>query len=420
MRKSDTIRAEIAELEDELKELFDTAQFEQRDFNAMEKARVDEIQGIGGKNGLLQNAGAELERSIRFEARCDTLAGDFGKKFNPKPQHNIIRNSQGKEAYLLNKGDKLSAMVKQPETPYAFAEVIKAMVTGVNKHTPREIRAAMTEGSDSRGGVTVPNELFSEIIDLARAKSRVMEAGARMVTMTSSNMTIPILVGDPSFSLVGELATISLSDLTFTSGMLVAKKIAMRELLSRELVEDSEILAMFLTEKITKAFGTELDRLSLAGAASDTEIDGLLSNTRIASTGSIGEIDWSDLSAAARAIRVRNEEPTAAILHPEIHGRLLDTETGDGVNSSRGWLGKPPSLENVSMLDSTSCTSTKAIVGDFQQLLWGLRQGVLLEVTTQGSDAWEKHGVEIKATWRGDFGVMRADAFQTLTGITAS
>ena len=50
--------------------------------------------------------------------------------------------------------------------------------------------------------------------------------------------------------------------------------------------------------------------------------------------------------------------------------------------------------------------------------LFGQFAKALIEVSKEAGDAFSKHQVLIKLTWRGDTGAFRRDAFHRLVGIT--
>jgi hypothetical protein len=106
------------------------------------------------------------------------------------------------------------------------------------------------------------------------------------------------------------------------------------------------------------------------------------------------------------------------ILYPTIHDALMNTSTGDGINSSLGWLEPPPSIRDKKYWNTTNCSSSKVIVGDFTKYAMGLRTGLQIEATTTGGDMFKKHGVQIKATIRCDFVALDSDAFERLEDVT--
>ncbi len=187
--------------------------------------------------------------------------------------------------------------------------------------------------------------------------------------------------------------------------------------MSRELAVDSPNFAQVAEDAISSALAVALDSIGLNGASSlgdnGYQIIGLNEDADIAETGSISSLSWAELSAAATAVRGRNHEPNGAVLATSIHDGLLLSQT-----TTNEWLTAPPTLANVGLAHTTSQPTAKAIVGDFRNCAWGLRQNLQIETTTEGGDAFETHAVYIKATWRGDFGTMRPGAFQRLAGIS--
>jgi HK97 family phage major capsid protein len=414
MQKSDTIRGEIAALEAEVQDIFELAQMEDREFTASEQSRVDEIQGIGGRNGLLQSAGANLERAIKFETRVETLAGDFGNRGNGSSGP-----SAKKRSTMFAKGE-LVANTYKPPIANAMGECVRAAIVGV-KHSsvPREIRASMTEGSNERGGYLVPTEISSQVIDLARARSVIMQAGAQTVVMNSPEQIIAVVTGDPDFNVHSELDEIPLSDIDFTAASLHAYTITSRLQMSRELAEDAVNFATVVEAVLQQSLGAQLDYFAINGGTTTKPL-GLLQNQDIDETGSVGAIDWTDITAATTTLRNANHEPNSVIFAPSIHDALFNSETGDGVNASRGWLDAPPTIRDKQFLHTTNCPSASVIVGDFTNFIWGVRKGATIEVTSEGAEMFEKHGVQVKIVWRGDFVVVRPAAFHRLAGVTAS
>jgi len=185
--------------------------------------------------------------------------------------------------------------------------------------------------------------------------------------------------------------------------------------MSRELAEDATGFAVTVEETLSRALAAQLDRLPIRGAPLGGALRlGMLDDPDIPETGSTGTLDWLKVAAAATLIRANNFEPNAAIIHPSRLDPLLNT-----LASTAGtWLGAPPSLANVAMLDTTHMTTTNLLIGDFTKLLWVFRSGPLIESTTSGSGTFSRHQLGIKITWRGDYGVLYPDAFRELSGIS--
>ena len=67
---------------------------------------------------------------------------------------------------------------------------------------------------------------------------------------------------------------------------------------------------------------------------------------------------------------------------------------------------------------SKQLADSQACLGDFTQILFGVREAVQVEVSSEGADTWEKDQVEIKIRWRGDVQLAQAAHLVRLIGIT--
>ena len=78
--------------------------------------------------------------------------------------------------------------------------------------------SALSEGTDSAGGYTVPTVLSAQLIDMLRADSVVMAAGAQSVPMARDNLSFAKVASDPVPAFRAEAAAIAESDPTFSTG----------------------------------------------------------------------------------------------------------------------------------------------------------------------------------------------------------
>lgn len=342
---------------------------------------------------------------------------------NPSAPQPIGVDTDGREFYALTNKQKLADLPTDAGRPsvegVSLGRMLCAKITGNWRHAQRERQylAALSEDSDSGGGILVPIELGRQLIDKARAASAVLSAGAVTVPMTSDRLIMARVASDPAFAVVGENVSITEDNPTFDSIGFTAHKIAGLVKMSRELVADAPNMSQAIEDVLAKAFAAELDRLALVGSGSN-EPEGLELISGIGSTGSVGAIAWSDVHGAVTAVRALNHEPTGYVLHPTIAGDLDILTSGDGTNSAALWQGPPPSLDDISRHVTTNATTALCFVGDWSRFALGIRQDPLIELTTEGGDAFEKHQVLIKLTWRGDFNTLDATAFHMLSGIT--
>jgi len=327
-------------------------------------------------------------------------------------------DSRGCKYAILSKEDKATALLPS-KARHEFGHFVIAKLFGPNSATPDSVRMALTGDQNSLGGFLVGEEMFGGIVDLMRAKSVLAQAGMRTILMNSDSLLIPTLQSDVVPALRGENDVITESNNTFGQIRMVAKNAGVMTKLSRELAEDApELLAEQIGMWLVAAMVTTIDRWGLNGAGG-LEPEGLYQQAGIGSTGTIGAIDWTDVSAAATAIRNLNHEPGSVIVSPTRYADLFNKESGDGVNSARNWLGAPPTLAGMQFLQSTNNPNTKAMVGDFSRYALGLRTSPLVEASTTAGDAFERHQIFVKITCRFDFAPLDATAFHSLTGLTA-
>lgn len=266
----------------------------------------------------------------------------------------------------------------------------------------------------------MPDEMLSGVIDLARANSVIVKAGAVSIKMGSDNLTLARVRTDPTFATRIENAEITETDIVFDKLNLVAHNFGALIKCSRELAADAPNFSALVTGTLSRAFAAKLDYVAINGTTS-THPSGVLqwgTDSGVTETTSVGAIAWEDLHNAATSVRETNYEPSGYIVHPTIAGDLDILTTGDGTNSAKQWLGAPPSLEGVTRYGTTNCPTSSIVVGDWSQFAIGIRQGAMIEVSTQRGDAFSKHQVHIKLSWRGDFAAFRRNAFHRLVGIT--
>lgn len=237
--------------------------------------------------------------------------------------------------------------------------------------------------------------------------------------MDSESLVIPKLESDLTVTNKAEGAAWTASDLTFGQRELSTHTAGAFTKISRELWEDAPgLLAEQIGSWLASAMAQQIDRWGIQGTGS-AQPTGLVNVAEIDSTGSIGAIQWSDISAAVTAIRNANHEPNAVLLYPEVHDDLMTSVTGDAVNAAKNWLGPPPTLEGKLFLPSTNVPLANAVIGDFSKYAMGLRTTARVEASTTAGEAFERHQVYVKVVMRYDFVTLDDSAFHVLTGITS-
>lgn len=295
---------------------------------------------------------------------------------------------------------------------------LRSMVTGAE--TDLEKRA-LSEGSDSAGGYTVPTHLSARLIDALRAASVVTQAGAQTVMLEGMTNNIARLASDPTPAWREEAGAVALSDPTFDNVQLVPRSLAVMTKVSVELLQDSINLGSELPRILAASLASELDRVALLGTGTAPEPRGIANTLGIGTDAVAAGIEYSHLSKARTAILTANAGPVSAfIMHPRDEGVLT------GATDSTGQPLNPPAvLSRIPMLTTTAIPTDGGVgtnestifAGNFGHLLIGIRSDIRIEVLREVFMGNLQYA--FIAHMRADVAVQHPGAFYTLTGVTA-
>lgn len=341
-------------------------------------------------------------------------------QFSPgeKTGYSVLVDSTGARHYAVGKNQKLSSVPafagQHPaDCQHPVGEFLRAIVGGVSDGTPPSIAAAMGSGTATSAGYILPSALASQVIDLARAKSVLVDAGLQTIGLSGASLDLAKITGEPAMSVKFENERFPEDAITLGRITIVPKLIGVLVRSSRELIEDSANFAAIVEETLMRALAAAIDNLGVNGSGVGQNPCGILNQDGIAVTDTVGALTWAKLALGAKAVRLRNHEPNAALLSVNNSHSL-----GMSVDLQNRWLDAPPVLRGVTGLDSTSVPDDKAVVGDFSRFALGLRQAASIEVTETGDEAFSRHQVLFKVWFRGDFACLDASAFQILDDIT--
>jgi HK97 family phage major capsid protein len=194
-------------------------------------------------------------------------------------------------------------------------------------------------------------------------------------------------------------------------------------------MEDAANVAAILEAALASAMALKLDQAALLGSGSAAEPLGILNTAGVNATTSVGTpSDWSDFSGAIGDLLTANFsgdlERLGWVMNPvdwETIDNLVETGTGAPL-APTPWCSKPKRFA------TTSLAAGNAVIGDFSQLVIGLRtRGIVFQILDGGQatdDAGITHnGVTemkrfIRCYLRADIAVLRPSWFATLAGIT--
>lgn len=299
-------------------------------------------------------------------------------------------------------------------TPGAY---LRAMVVGAKSDAEKR---ALSEGTDSAGGFTVPDILSAQVIDLMRAQSTVIRAGAVTIPLESDTQHIAKVASDPIPAWRNEAAAVTEADPTFSRVTFTPRSLAVLVKVSRELLEDSLNMETLLPQLMTSAMAVELDRVALFGSGTAPEPQGVVNFSGVQEVAHDAALaSYAPLISARTLVKSANFDGVSAyVLNPRDEGTLAGLTATDGQP-----LNIPPAIAEVPMLTSTSVptdegagTESSIVTGKFDNLMIGLRHGVTIQILKERFQDTGQYG--FIAFMRADIAATHENAFCKITGIT--
>lgn len=301
------------------------------------------------------------------------------------------------EVRVLGRGDSFRSWIeertKHPKeySHLRLGDALRAMVTGPRNDLERR---ALSEGTDSAGGYTVPDILLAQWIDRLRNALVIVQAGAQTVPLTSDTVKIARLLADPTAAWRAENAAVAESDPTFEAVTFTPRSLDVFTKVSRELLEDSANIAEMLEAALVRSFAVEIDRVCLYGTGTPPQPRGLrtTANVNEVSQGPNGAALTSydpiiDLLALVWADNV--PAVNTAIMAPRTLATLAKLKEA----TTNAPLARPSVLAdwrflqtaNVSIAETqgTANNASTLFMGDWSQLLLGVRTTMQVEVARE-------------------------------------
>lgn len=372
----------------------------------------DEVQGEIDHRGKIGNK--EPRSSDSITGRPEYPEGAVRGDGTP-----VYRGFEDGEVYALRPEQRMVDLALQNGASHpdlSLGRYFRAMTLGARNDAERR---ALAEGTDSAGGYTVPEILQAEMIDLLRARTVAVRAGARTVNLTTDRTTVAKVLSDPDPGFRAEAGEVNESDPTFGQVVFEPKSLAVLVKVSRELLEDSLNIETELPRIITAAMAAKVDRVVLFGSGSGDEPEGLANDSGIETIALDGELSsYSPLNQARTRILTANAEPSAFVMHPREDGTLADLTATDNQP-----LQMPRSLQDINMLTTTAVPTdggtgdneSSILAGDFNNLLIGIRNQLRIEVLRERYASTLQYGY--LAHLRLDTARTHSGTFVAITGI---
>jgi HK97 family phage major capsid protein len=324
---------------------------------------------------------AERDREVA-ELRAATV-----RRSEPAtPREPVLTRSQSVYDWCQTRGQ----FTPEQAEGVSFDRYLRGMATGRWDDAPQE--RSLAEATVGAGGALVPAPLSARVIDLARNASRVFQAGAITVPMSSQTLALARLTGEGSPGWKTENAAITATaDMTFDRVTFTARTLTRVITLSLELFEDADPSSQdVIARSFAGQMALELDRVALRGSGTAPEPRGVLNQSGVTLTahganGSVigsppaaGTMGWEFLAQAVGAVRTANFEPNAQIMAPRTPlslGLLRDT--------TNQYIAPPSYLDGITRLTTkqvpinltvgTSSDTSEVYTAQWDQLMIGVR-----------------------------------------------
>lgn len=406
------------------------AEAENRDLSSEEAAEFD---GIASKLEACRDRLRKLDKQEADSARSNGILARLENGGGVEARGGEFVYEDSGERAALRKGESFRshprvAGRKEPNEDQAVAQY---------GNLGNMIRALSTTG----GVAVVPTVWSGELIDLARNKSAVMQAGASIVPMDAGVVKIGRLTGDPTAAFRTEGSTITPSDPTFDNVTLTATTMSTLVIGSLEWFQDANNADQIVKDAISKAMASRLDLAALYGgittgagtinlptppnprgvlAALNAVLPGNVLGGVANGTTQTAATYFGEVLDTIYKVRYSNEEPNGLIWNAKLSRQYAGANdtTGQPLRLPTDVEGLPRYMTNqVPSYTQGTMTNraTDLFAADWTQLLIGQRLPISIQVLTEKyADTGQ---IGIVAHWRGDVQPARPAAFAVYRAI---
>lgn len=276
---------------------------------------------------------------------------------------------------------------------------------------------------DARTG-KIPSEFGGEIIKDVIENSKVMQLGV-YEPMEKQEKTFDYLANGPGAYWVGEGQRIQTSKAEWLQAKMVAKKVAVILVASREKLQYSQ--TRFFEEmkpKIAEAFHLKFDEAAILNV--DNPFEQSIEQSVIEAESVIeGSLTGDNIINVEGKVEDADHEPNAFISKRQNRTELRTATDGTGVNESPIYDRSNNTLDGLPVVDLKSANFDKGslYVGDFDQIRYGIPFDINYEISTDAQlstviasdgkpvNLYEQELIALRATMDIGFMVIKDDAF---------
>ena len=333
-----------------------------------------------------------------------------------------FQDSEGRIHKALSVKESLST-----GNDFNVGKIVRAKLLGDFTGLNDVERKSAGSGIGALGGWLVNDSVSAKVLDMARNQTCVMQAGGWTMEMPTPEMRLVKISKDPVSYVVGEHEKIEESDWTLEPITLKAVTVGSLVRVSLELLEDAKNSGSALEQAMAASIALKLDWLALygSGAGEPRGLDNC-DDVNLISKGANGGTltNYDDFSNAVEDVSDHNGQANAVIMAPRTFytlDRLKTATTQNRLEAPQSFVDLAKFKTNqisITDIQGTSTASSKAFVGDYKNVLFGIRKKLEIEFTKQGgTDTFAKCQALIRLRMRLDIAVLRENHFTKIYGI---
>jgi len=410
------LKQEKAKVVEEARAILDKADEQKRTLTSAERREYDDQMADARElAGIIERA--DLHNDELRSNAAKNLAGESGDL--PDDGRLNFRDKDGNLYRSIKHGESFRTAIGATDDHMRAGRMILGAATGDWKYADAEKRAYSAAASVS-GGYTLTTGMSARLIDLARAKSVVSQAGATTIPIPDGvdHLRLVVVETDPTAAWVSEGSTIPESTGTFGALEFRARTLAVYCKISLQLLRDSVNAADIIENTIASAIALKLDESALNGTGAAEEPTGLLHSSNVTDSAAASTFTYDKFLTAAGLCWAGDVEPKSVIQGAPLRTYISKLKDGQGLYHEG-----PPEWRAVNKYTSTQIGSTADVcqyIGDFTNCIFALRSGIEIEMSGVADDAFQKAQVHIRGMLRGDFAVGRSGDVVKLSGITGT
>ena len=349
-----------------------------------------------------------------FERRSEAEAF-----FGGSQSKTVMRNAADFESHYGKRGNS-------DEGQFDIADYLRGVA---NMKTSPDVRNALSSGTGSAGGFTVPSQLLADVLTALVPASSLLQAGAGIVALEEGASTYSYAAVNtiPTAAWRAESAAVAESDPVFRSVVATPRSLSFQFKMSRELLADGQGLVEAINGAIAQSFARALDFAGLRGTGTAPMPRGILNTALIQSVtngaNGLALAGYANIFSAAQLLAEANAPaPTAMIMSPRSLiklGGLLDS-TGQplripGMLEGVTQIATSQIPNNLTVGTSTDCS--EIYVGDFSTVHFAMRESVSVQLLNELYAATGEVGFACHI--RADFVATYPSALAVITGVRA-